>query len=316
VSVRLPVGVLVMAYGGPSSLEEIPGYLADIRSGRPTPHEMVEEITANYRAIGGGSPLLEVSRRQAVALAADLGDAYHCYLGMRHWSPWIEEVAGEMVEDGVTHAVSLVLAPQFSAMSVARYQQRIADGLDLGRGRIAFEHVPSYHDAPGLVAAFAARVREGLSRWPAEERERVHVVFSAHSLPVRLLAEGDPYDAQCRETARLAAEHAGLAEESWSWSYQSAGRTPEPWMGPDLAEHLSELAERGIRDVVSVPVGFVSEHVEILFDVDVRARRVAEELGIRLERPPALDDDPVFVGALAEVVRERAAAWLEGARAA
>ena len=310
-----PIGVLVMAYGGPASLDEIPGYLADIRSGRPTPRAVLDEITESYRAIGGGSPLLEISRRQVDALAASLGDDYRCYLGIRHWAPWIEDVVGDMVEDGVTHAVSLVLAPHFSAMSVARYQQKIADGLALAGGRIEVEHVSSYHDAPGLIEAFAGRVRDGLSRWPEEERDRVHVVFSAHSLPERLLASGDPYDAQCRETARLVAERAGLGDGSWSWSYQSAGRTPEPWMGPDLGEHLEELASGGVRDVVCVPVGFVSQHVEILFDVDVRARGVAERLGMRLERPPALDDDPVFVEALANIVRARSAPWLEGARA-
>src|SRR5262249_23545158 len=154
--------VLVMAYGGPAALEEIPGYLADIRSGRPTPRAVVEEITESYRAIGGGSPLLEVSRRQVRALADLLGGGYRCFLGMRHWAPWIEDVVGSMVDDGVTHAVSLVLAPHFSAMSVARYQQRIADGLELARGRIEFEHVPSYHDAPGVVDAFAARVLDGI----------------------------------------------------------------------------------------------------------------------------------------------------------
>ena len=225
----LPVGVLVMAYGGPASLDEIPGYLADIRSGRPTPTAVLEEITENYRAIGGSSPLLRVTRRQVDALSDALGDGYRCYLGMRHWAPWIEEVVGEMVDDGITHAVSLVLAPQFSALSVARYQQKIADGLDLYRGRIEFDHVPSYHDAPGLVDALARRVGEGLSRWPEAERERVHVVFSAHSLPVRVLAAGDPYDAQCRETASLVAGRAEVPAERWSWSYQSAGRTPEPW---------------------------------------------------------------------------------------
>jgi len=134
-------------------------------------------------------------------------------------------------------------------------------------------------------------------------------VFSAHSLPERVLAAGDPYDAQCRETARLVAERAGIPEERWSWSFQSAGRTPEPWAGPDLGEHLEALAGRGVRDVVAVPVGFVSDHVEILFDVDVRARAVADRAGIRLERPPALNDDPLFVEALAELVRERAAGW-------
>ncbi len=299
-----------MAYGGPESLDELPGYLADIRAGRPTPRAVLDEITENYRAIGGRSPLLDVTRRQVDALARELGPDYRCYLGMRHWSPWIEDAVRDMVEDGVTNAVGLVLAPQFSALSVAKYQQRVADGLELARGRIEIEHVSSYHDALGLIEAFAARVRDGLARWPEEERERVHVVFSAHSLPERVLAGGDPYDEQCRETARLVAQRAGLAGEQWSWSYQSAGRTPEPWAGPDLGDHLHDLAARGVRDVVAVPVGFVSDHVEILFDIDVRAHGIADEVGIRLERPPALNDDPVFVAALAGLVRERAAAWV------
>lgn len=310
-SVGLPVGVLVMAYGGPESLEAIPGYLADIRAGRPTPRAIVEDVTESYREIGGRSPLLEVSRRQVDDLSERLGATYRCYLGMRHWSPWIEEVVGAMVDDGVTHAVGLVLAPHFSALSVARYQQRVADGLDLYRGRIAFEYVPSYHDHPGLVEAFAGRVAEGLRRWPEGERDRAHVVFSAHSLPVRVLADGDPYEVQCLETARLVAERAGLPPDRWSWSYQSAGRTPEPWAGPDLGEHLELLAGRGVRDVVVVPVGFVSDHVELLFDVDVRARAVATGLGMRLERPPALNDDPVFIEALAQLVRAKAWPWLD-----
>ena len=309
------IGVLVMAYGGPSSLDEIPGYLADIRHGRPTPRAVVDEITESYRAIGGRSPLLEVTQQQVAALQEELGDSFRCYLGMRHWSPWIEDVVGEMAEDGIADAVSLVLAPHFSALSVARYQQKVADGLELYRARIRFEHVPSYHDAPGLVDAFASRVVDGISRWPAGERDGVHVVFSAHSLPQRVLAAGDPYGEQCLETARLVAELAGLADERWSWAYQSAGRTPEPWAGPDLGEHLAALASRGVRAVVSVPVGFVSDHVELLFDIDHKAEAVAAELGMRLERPPALNDDPVFIAALAELVRARATSAVTGAAA-
>jgi ferrochelatase len=175
--------------------------------------------------------------------------------------------------------------------------------------------VRSYHDHPGLVEAFAARVEEGLARWPEDERGRVHVVFSAHSLPERVLAAGDPYADQCLETARLVAGRAGLGDERWSWAYQSAGRTPEPWAGPDLGDHLGDLAERGVRDVVSVPVGFVSDHVELLYDVDVRAQATARELGVRLERPPALNDDPRFVAALAQLVRAQAGSWVERAPA-
>jgi ferrochelatase len=144
----------------------------------------------------------------------------------------------------------------------------------------------------------------------------VHVVFTAHSLPERILASGDPYAAQCRETAGLVAARARIPSERWSWSYQSAGRTPEPWLGPDLGEHLRELAGRGVREVVVVPVGFVSDHVEVLYDVDVKAREVAAGLGIRLERPPSLNEDPVFVETLAELVRRRAASWLADVQAA
>jgi len=300
------IGVLVMAYGGPASLDEIPGYLADIRHGRTTPRAVLDEITENYRAIGGASPLLEVTRRQVDALAAELGEDYRCYLGMRHWAPWIEDVVGQMVDDGIERAVSLVLAPHFSALSVAKYQQKVADGLELSRGRIDFEHVASYHAAIGLLEAFASRVEDGVARWPDEQRDRVHVIFSAHSLPQRVLDSGDPYGEQCLETARLVAARAGLPDDRWSWAFQSAGRTPEPWAGPDLGEHLHELAASGVRDVVSIPVGFVSDHVEILFDIDHRAREIAAGLGMRLERPPALNDDPVFIGALAELVRARA----------
>jgi ferrochelatase len=305
-----------MAYGGPESLEEIPGYLADIRAGRTTPRAVVDEITESYRAIGGRSPLLEITRRQVAALGAELGGEFRCYLGMRHWSPWIEEVVGEMIEDGIERAVGIVLAPQFSALSIARYQQRVADGLELHHGRIEFAHVGGYHDEPGLIDAFAARAEEGLARWPEDARESVHVVFSAHSLPVRVLSAGDPYGDQCLETAELVADRVGLPASRWSWAYQSAGRTPEPWAGPDLGEHLEELAALGVRDVVSVPVGFVSDHVELLYDVDVRARAVADRHGMRLERPPALNDDPVFVAALARLVRDAASHRVEATHAA
>ena len=311
-NVQLPIGVLIMAYGGPNSLDEIPGYLADIRSGRPTTPEVLAEITHNYERIGGRSPLLEITRAQVEAIGALLPDGFRTYLGMRHWAPWIEETVGQMVEDGITHAVSLVLAPHFSKLSVAKYQQKIADGLAMFRGDIQFEHISSYHDAPDYIAALVNRVCDGLARWPEDERDRVHVVFSAHSLPERIMKMGDPYDSQLRETARLVAEGAGLPPEHWSWSYQSAGRSPEPWLGPQLEEHLPALARQGIRDVISLPVGFVSDHVEILYDIDIMAREVAQAHGMRLERPPALNTDPLFIGQLARLIRERAeaAGWV------
>ncbi|MDQ4074957.1 MAG: ferrochelatase, partial [Chloroflexota bacterium] len=222
--INYPIGVLVMAYGGPNSLEELPGYLADIRSGRPTTPAVLEEITHNYRQIGGKSPLLAFTREQVEAVAAHFDpELFRFYLGMRHWAPWIEETVRDMLDDGITHGVSIVLAPHYSTMSVGKYQRKIQDGMEMYRGQIEWEHVKSYHDHPKYIQALVNRVREGVSRWPKEERDEVHVIFSAHSLPVRILEMGDPYDKQLRETARLVADQAGLQEGQWSWSYQSAG---------------------------------------------------------------------------------------------
>lgn len=312
--IRYPIGVLLMAYGGPNSLEELPGYLADIRSGRPTTPAVLEEISHNYANIGGKSPLLGITRQQMDEVVARLDpQCFHVYLGMRHWAPWIEEVVGQMVEDGITHAVSLVLAPHYSKLSVAKYQGKIADGLEMYHGDIEFQHISSYHDAPKFIQALANRVQIGLDEWPADERDSVHVVFSAHSLPTRILKMGDPYDSQLRETASLIAQRAGLADDQWSWSYQSAGRSPEPWLGPQLEEHLPELAKQGIKNVISIPVGFVADHVEILFDIDIQAQQVAAEHGMRLVRPPALNTDPLYIETLVDLIQTKANAWLPAA---
>jgi ferrochelatase len=231
---------------------------------------------------------------------------------MRHWAPWIEDTVACMVDAGVTHAVSLVLAPHYSRMSVGSYQQRIAEGLDMAHGDIEFVHVASYHDAPRYIEALVRRVRDGITIWPFSERDRVHVVFSAHSLPASTLAAGDVYDAQCRDTARRVAAGVGLPDGRWSWSYQSAGRSPEPWLGPALEDHLGTLAGAGVRHVLSVPVGFVADHVEVLYDIDIKAREHARALGVRLERVAMLNDDPLFVEALSETVEAHAAGWLRG----
>jgi len=295
-----------MAYGGPASLDEIPGYLADIRAGRVTSKAILEEITSNYRQIGGRSPLPEKTAAQIEALSARFDPAeVKLYPGMRHWSPWIEDAVRLMVDDGVERAVSLVLAPHYSRESIEKYRLRIAAGEEFRHARLEWRHVDSYHTEPALIQALANRVVEGLSQWPEDERGRVHVVFSAHALPARILREGDPYQDQLWETARLVAEKAGLPDERRSWAYQSAGRTPEPWLGPKYEDHLDDLAARGVRNVVAVAVGFVSDHVEILFDLDIQAQKKARALGIRLERPAALNDDPLYIDALEAVVRRQ-----------
>ncbi|NTX99590.1 ferrochelatase [Deinococcus sp. JMULE3] len=307
-----PLGVLFMAYGGPESLEDMPGYLADIRAGRVTTQAVLDEITNNYRQIGGKSPLPEFTRAQVEAtmqeLQARVQRPLKAYIGMRHWNPWIEDAVREMLDDGITQAVAIVLAPHYSSMSVAKYQKKIKAGLSMNHGHIDFEFVNEYHTESGYVTALANRVREGIAAFPEGERDDVHVILSAHSLPVRILREGDPYADQLHESARLIAAAAGLRDDQWSWSYQSAGRSPEPWLGPQLDEHMHDLSGKGIKKVVSVPVGFVSDHVEILFDIDIAAQETAAELGMTLVRPPALNTDPLFIGTLASVLERKVAA--------
>ncbi|MDX1419099.1 MAG: ferrochelatase [Rubricoccaceae bacterium] len=316
-----PIGVLFMAYGGPASLDEIPGYLADIRHGRPTTQAVLDEITNNYRQIGGRSPIVELTKAQIDGAMRHLNppgepERYRAYLGMRHWAPWIEETVGQMLDDGIERAVGIVLAPHFSTLSIAKYQQKVRAGLDLYRGDLDVAFVDAYYDEDLLIEAFAERVRQGIEAFPDDEQDEVHVVFSAHSLPVRILKGGDPYQDQLWTTARLVAERVGLPEARWSWSYQSEGRSPEPWLGPQLEDHIPALkAERGIDKVVSVVIGFVCDHVEILYDVDIEAQAAAQEAGVRLVRPPSLNDDPRFVRLLADLVAGEAAraGWVEAA---
>jgi protoporphyrin/coproporphyrin ferrochelatase len=308
-----PIGVILLAYGGPDALADIPGYLADIRGGRPTPGAVLKEITHNYQLIGGKSPLLDITRQQAAAVEKILnahGSEFKVYVGMRHWSPWIEDVVRDMIDSGISHAVGMTLAPHYSHMTTDKYYTKIEAGLAMFDGAIEFEYVKGYHTAPKYIQVLANRVKEGLARWPESERDSVHVVLSAHSLPARILKMGDPYQDQLFETARLVAAAAGLRDDQWSWSYQSAGRSPEPWLGPQIEEYIPQLAAKGIRSVVSVPIGFVCDHVEILFDIDIKAQNAAREHGVRLERPPALNLDPLFIEAVADQIRERATKWL------
>jgi ferrochelatase len=279
--------VLLMAYGSPSRLTDVPAYLDDIRGGRPVSAEAVEELVEKYRRIGS-SPLAKITEAQRAGLERELG--IPCYAGMKHAEPWIADAVEQMLAEGVTHVLGLVLAPHYSALSIGGYRERAVRAL---AGRAQLDLVESWHDHGPFIDVVAARVRGS----------RAHVVFTAHSLPERILAQGDPYRDQLLETARLVADRAGIGR--WSFAFQSASATGEPWLGPDILDELERLHGEGERDVLVAPVGFVADHLEILWDIDVEARARARELGLRLERIESLNADRAFLGALADLVRGR-----------
>ena len=280
--------VILMAYGSPATAEDVPAYLADIREGRPVSQEAVDELSERYRRIGGRSPLDEITDAQRTALERQLG--VPVFVGMKHWRPRIAEGVEAALAEGADRLIGLVLAPHYSRLSIAGYRERLEQALQ-GRGDLVF--IESWHDHGPFLDVLAERVR-GFDG---------HVVFTAHSLPERILQDGDPYRDQLLETASLVAERAGLAE--WSFSFQSASPTGEPWLGPDILEELDTLAANGVQRVLVCPVGFVSDHLEILWDLDIEAREKAAELGLELGRIESLNDDPAFVRALAALVRER-----------
>ncbi len=293
--VRTPVrtGVLLMAHGTPESLDEMPAYLANVRAGRPPSPELIAEMRHNYAAIGGRSPLTDISRAQAAALAERLGANVPVFLGMRNWAPWIADAVAEAHRAAISRLIGIPMAPQFSSLSVQKYveaaESALADGM-------RFESVRSFHAHPSLVDAFTARIGE---RGRAADED---VIFSAHSLPKRVAAS-DPYPFEVHETARLVAERAGVAR--WHLAYQSAGRTPEPWLGPDLSDMLRARAAQGVRRALVVPIGFVCDHTEVLYDIDVLAAGIARELGITLRRTESLNTSPRFIDLLESLVRER-----------
>jgi protoporphyrin/coproporphyrin ferrochelatase len=284
----MSASVIVMAYGSPPTEDDVPAYLADIREGKPVSEHAIEELKERYRRIGGRSPLDEITERQRAVLEAELG--MPVYVGMKHWRPRIAEAVDAALAGGAETIVGLVLAPHYSRLSIAGYRERLETALD---GAAALVFVDSWHDHIPFVDVLADRVR-GFDG---------HVVFTAHSLPERILGAGDPYRDQLLETSRLVAERAGT--DDWSFAFQSASATGEPWLGPDILEELEALAANGVRRVLVCPVGFVSDHLEILWDLDVEAREKAAELGLELERIESLNDDPAFIGALADLVRAR-----------
>nr|WP_290665447.1 ferrochelatase [Ardenticatena sp.] len=302
------IALLVMAYGGPNSLDDIEPYLLDIRGGRATPPELVEEIRERYALIGGRSPLLDITRAQAEVLAARLNAegpyTFKPYVGMRHWFPYIREAVEQIVADGLQRVVALVMAPHYSRMSIGAYIKNVEAAVtDLG-AELDITYVRQWGDHPLYIEAVARHIREALHAFAPEEHARVKLLFTAHSLPAAIMQQGDPYDAQLRTTARLVAERLGWPEDRWMFCYQSAGASNAKWLGPDINEVIPALAAEGETAILVAPVGFVADHVEILYDIDIEARQIAEEHGVHLERMASMNAEPHFVEALAAVVRE------------
>jgi protoporphyrin/coproporphyrin ferrochelatase len=281
-----------MAHGTPASLADMPEYLKVVRGGRPPSPELIEEMTHNYTAIGGRSPLTDITLAQGAALAQRLGPSIAVAVGMRNWHPYIKAAMDELAAKPVDRIIGLPLAPQFSTLSVQKYMDAARAALPADR---TFTPVRSFHDNPLLLQAFAERVRA------ANPRPDETVVFTAHSLPKRVIDGGDVYADEVAATAKGVAALAGV--ERYDVAYQSAGRTPEPWIGPDLTEFVAARAADGQRAFLVVPIGFVCDHTEVLFDIDVQAARAAREAGATLRRTESLNTSPTFISALESIVR-------------
>lgn len=297
----MSIGVLVMAYGTPASPQEVASFYTDVRRGRPPPPDLLADLVRRYDAIGGISPLAERTRAQCQGLqgALDLADEgrFRVFFGAKHARPFIEEAVAAMSAAGLERGVGLVLAPHFSALSVGQYIERARAASEGTELQLSF--VESWHLAPGLIELLAERLTSALATLP-DDLGGAEVLVTAHSLPSRILAMGDPYPEQLRATAGAVCERAGI--DRWRLAWQSAGRTAEPWIGPDILEVIRGLPAEAARAVAVCPAGFTSDHLEVLYDIDIEARRVAEEVGLVLTRTASLNDDPRFLATLAQVV--------------
>ena len=294
--------VLLLAHGSPDSASEadIREFLNNVTGGRALPDAAVEEIRNRYEKIGR-SPLCEITQRQAELLERELG--MRVYVGMRNWRPYIADAVKQMTADGVTHATVICLAPQNSRTSVGLYRK----ALD-GDSALPFtvDFVQSWHDDPKLIDAFAQKLLPAWKRACEEAGVQVPIIFTAHSVPARTVTEGDPYENQARDTARLVATKCDLPDSAWCCAFQSQGVSGGPWLGPTVEETMLALKNQGATAVMMQPIGFVCDHVEVLYDIDIAFKKFAEENGMKLWRAESLNDSPVFVAALAGLVRRRA----------
>ena len=290
------IAVLVMAYGGPGNIDEVEPYLLDVRGGRPTPAPLVEEIRMRYARIGGRSPILELTRAQAAGVAKALGERYRVFVGMRHWHPYIKEAVEDIKRAGLRRVVGVVMAPHYSSMSVGAYEKKL---LEAAGGSLETGLVRSWWDNRHFLDAVADRVTQARQRFA--EPADVKIIFTAHSLPQRILAAGDPYPDELKASAEAVARRLNLKD--WRLAYQSAGATSEPWLGPDAEDVITELGRAGHKAILLVPIGFVCDHVEILYDIDVEYQALAKRLAVQLERTASLNDDPGLVAAVADVAR-------------
>lgn len=297
-------GVLLLAHGAPDKLEDIPEFLLNVRGGRPLPDSVVKEITHRYSLIGGGSPLLRITNLQAEAVAKRISHPVH--VGMRNWKPYIAEAVHRLSQDGIEGVLAMCLAPQNSRTSIGLYRQFLMDAVSHVNPSLAVDFVESYHNHPGLIEAFRVRAAAALECARQQTGGPVPVIFTAHSVPERTIAGGDPYELQARETARLVAAAMGLGE--YRMAFQSQGMTGEKWIGPTVESQIDELAGEGVKEVLLVPIGFVSDHVEILYDIDVLFREYGKSRGVNVRRSESLNDSPEFAEALASLVTARVAA--------
>jgi ferrochelatase len=311
-----PIGILVMAYGTASGPDDVERYYTDIRGGRPPTPEHLQELKERYAAIGNRFPLLDITTGQAKGLEAALDGGFRSYLGMKHSPPFIPEGVASMREDDIERAVGIVMAPHWSGMSIETYVDRVQKAV-AEEGGPSFTFVRRFHDHPGFVRFLAGRVSDALEKLPDAERDDAAVIFSAHSLPQRSIENGETRCTYCflcetscayvdglRETAELVSAELGGIDHTIGW--QSAGRTADPWLGPPVEDVIRDLAEKHPAIVVC-SAGFVADHLEILYDLDIEAQEVAHEAGVTLVRTEMPNADPAFVEVLADVVREHLA---------